>query len=199
MEVEGGSATGGEVGDGGGPVGFGDDSHELAGQQAAVATRADSVESDPEFGKEGQDVGHHEPPTIAMSGLKHGVGVGEAERDRLFDENMLTCVESADRPGGVLIVGNAKIDESDVRVGQEGVEVGIAPAIAEVDLSSAGTEVALDGGPVAGELAWVSTTEGDDPSAIGGDPVGGQVVDHAHEADANETDADHGPSARSLS
>ena len=131
----------------------------------------------------------HQQLAARLRRVDHRVGVGGRQGDRLLDQDMLARLERPDRQPGVLVVRDAEVDEVDRGVGQQVGDIGVFRQAREVNLAPLRAEVPLDARPVAGQLLRVPAADGRDlPAAQLG---GGQVVDHPHEADADDADADH--------
>src|SRR5262249_13886725 len=112
------------------------------------------------------------------------------EGDGLLDQDVFAGAEGGEGGGRVLLGGVADVDEVDVGVGEEVVEPLVRLDAGEVHDLSGPAEVAADAAPVAGEPLGVAAADGGDLGVA--QLAGGQVVDHAHEADADDADADHG-------
>src|SRR5262249_43962077 len=159
-----------------------DDAGEVPTQQPAVRSRANDLGGEGELGEKRQHVADHEQFACLAGRLDHGVGVLGGERDGLFDEDMLAGAQGRQGHGRVEVGGGADVDEIDVGVGEELVEVLVAFEVGEVHVGAGGAEITADGGPVAGEFHFVAAGQGGDGGAL--ETGGGEVVDHAHEADA---------------
>ena len=177
------------VGDPARPVGLGDHPHQVRGPELPVAARPHGLGRVGELGEEREHVPDHQQLPARPRGGHHRVGLGGRQRDRLLDQHMLARLERADGESGVLVVGDAEVDEVDLGIGQQVGDVGMPGVSREVHLRPARAEVALDAGPVPRQLLGVPTAER--RHAPSGQPAGGQVVDHPHEADADDADAHH--------
>ena len=109
-----------------------------------------------------------------------------------------TCLPAfrrRDRHRFVLPRGGADIDQIDVRIGEQVFVSGMSMNWAEVHDLAGRAEVATDGSPIAGKFFRVAGVNGRHRGA--GEALGGEIMNHAHEADAGEADADHWRSLRS--
>src|SRR5579875_1813181 len=90
---------------------------------------------------------------------------------------------------GMKIGWRADINKIQARISTYFVEVGIAFDIAEIHSGPGRSEVAADTAPIALAFSGVARADGRHPRAP---QLGrGQVVDHAHETDADYSDPDH--------
>ena len=154
--------------------------------QATVTPGLDRLEGEGKLGEERQDVADHEQLARGRGGRHHLVGFGRLERDRLFDQHVLAGLERLDGHPAVGVVGNAEIDQVDLRD---------RPATPRSRGSSHAGEIHLAArGP---KLPWMLVQS---PASFLGSRLhrattlprrlcGGEVMDHAHEADADDADA----------
>src|ERR1051326_6430062 len=189
VQVHCGPAVFRSVADRRGPVRLADDPLEVCAQQFAVAPATDSVEGVGKLRYERQYVRHHEHSFGPCGGAEHGVGIFRCQRDRLLDQYMFAGVERSDCRRCMLVGRVADIDQVDVRVLQEVVKPCIGLDASEIDALAARAEVPANAAPVTGAFLGISAADGRDPSAA--DALGRQVVDHAHKADADNTDLCH--------
>ena len=131
----------------------------------------------------------HELFARGRGGRHHFIGFGRLERDRLFNQHMLAGLEGLNGHPAVGVVGDAQVDQVDLGIGQQGLEVAVAGHAGEIHLAATRPEIALDARPVSGQLLGVAAAQGDDLAP--GGFAGGEVMDHAHEADADDADAYH--------
>ena len=79
------------------------------------------------------------------------------------------------------------IDNKELR--EQLVELLVSSHAGKIHLSSAWPEIPMDTRPVSRQLLGISATESNDSRT--GDTLCGQIVDHPHEADADDADAYH--------
>ena len=132
-----------------------------------MATGLDRVEGECKLGEKRQDMPDHEQLSRCPCRLDHLVGRVRGERDGLFNQDVLARLECLNRHGSVRIVGNAKVDQIDIRIVEEIFEISVASEPGEIHLGATGTEITLDARPVARELPGIATAKGDDPEATG--------------------------------
>ncbi len=83
----------------------------------------------------------------------------------------------------------ADIDEIDIRIVKELIKVVVGVVPGEVHLRATRAEVASDAAPVAGPFFGVPAANTGHPSAF--EFAGGQVVNHAHKANADDANSHH--------
>ena len=138
----------------------------MGGPQGPVAAGSDGVEGEGEFGEEGQDVGHHERPAGLPRGGHHGVGLFHRQGDWFLDQDRLAGLQGLDGQPTVKIVGDAEINQVDLRVGQHRGEVVVERQAGQVHLRAARAEIPLDARPIPGQLLRVSAAQRDDLGAL---------------------------------
>ena len=86
-------------------------------------------------------------------------------------------------------VGVQMSTRSTSAIGEQVLEPGVTMDRSEVHDFAGRPEVAADAAPIAGQLLRIAGVDGRHRRAA--EPFGGEVMDHAHEADAGDADADH--------
>jgi len=97
----------------------------MPAEQLAELPAKDRLGRIGELGEERQHMSDHEQLLRRAGSIEHGIRVLRVERDRLFDEDVLTGLQSLD--GGLRVqVGRiADVDHVDVRIGEQVVELAI--------------------------------------------------------------------------
>src|SRR6185312_8725640 len=110
-------------------------------------------------------------------------------RDRLFADHVLAGFEGRDGDGQVQRRRQADVDQVDLRIGDQVLPLFVASDVAQFHDGARRAEVALNPAPVAGEFLFVASA---DRGYLGASHLlVGQVMDHAHEADADDSDSYH--------
>ena len=191
VQVDGGAAGLGGVADVGGPVRPGDDALEVAAEQPAVAGRRERPSAaKANSGTNGSTWATMSSRPALRAACDHGVGVVRSQGDRLLDEDVLAGLQGGDGHLGVQMGRSADVDQVDVGVGEQVVEVFVA-------LDAARGPSCSPGGPKLPRMPRQS------PASFFGSRLQmavtraavqvarGEVVDHAHEADAYYPDSHH--------
>src|SRR5207244_7386550 len=111
------------------------------------------------------------------------------QRDGLLYEDMLAGFERGQRRRGVLLRGIADVDHVDVWIGQQLVELLVLLDSGQVHLRAGRPEVAADAAPVAGAFLGIAAADGGDLGTF--QFLRGQVMNHAHETNAYDSDPYH--------
>ncbi len=166
-----------------------DDAFEGAAADAAEFAALDVLEGPGVFGEVRQHVADVKLASSGLGGAKHAAAIGDGERHGLFAKYMLATGESA--KGDVDMQGRGKGDVNQVdRIVCEQIgQIGVRAHAGEIHLLAAGAEVTLDLAPIAGEAFAVLLAECDNSYIA--ELLIGEVVNHPHEAEAGNADANH--------
>ncbi len=162
---------------------------EVAAQQATVPAAGDGFIGEGIFAHEGEHMSDQQLLAGGLGRFDHPRAVASGQRDRLFAKHVLAGLERGQRDLAVQVGRQADVDHVDVRIGQQVVELAVRLMTGQIHHLAGRAEVALDRAPVAGQSRGIPGGQRGDLGPF--HSLVGQVMDHAHEADAGDADSQH--------
>jgi hypothetical protein len=161
----------------------------LAGEQPAIFLASNRGGQQRELREERQDVPDEKHATMCARGLHHAVGIRGRQSNRFFDQHMFCGLQSRDGHIGMLTRRRTDIDQIDGGIGQERFKRFVTSDSGQVHLRSRRSKVAMNACPITPALFGIAAANGRHVSAT--KAARGEKVDHAHETDAGDADANH--------
>ena len=160
----------------------------MPAQHAAVLAARDGLVGEVVFGKERQHVADGQQLAVLLGRGDHPLGIGRFQGDGLFAKNVFAGVEGGHGDRGMPGGRQADVDHVDLGVGQQPSSSPYRAMPERSIIVPCGPKLPLmvrqSPARRCGSCSQMAATRA-------ADLLVGQIMDHAHEAEAGNTDVDH--------